>query len=94
MIDPLTVALPSILTIMLCVKFFVSDSENTRSKLTAFGLLLSFVWILPFLYQNEGLDSFLRKPIHNTFIQAHAFIVWCVVMIAWGIYIYLVSTND
>jgi hypothetical protein len=95
-IDPLAVALPTILTILLCVKFWVSDSENTRSKLTAFALLVGLVWILPFLYENRrvGLVRLMREPIPNTFIQMHPVIVIFVVMIAWGIYIYFVSTND
>ena len=93
-IGPLTVALPTVLTTLLCVKFWISDSENTRSKITTFAILVAFVWILPLLYQGGTLHSFLRKPIQNTFIQAHGFIVWCVVMVAWGIFIYVLSTND
>ena len=93
-IDPLTVALPILLTILLVVKFLVSDSENTPSKLTAFALLLGFVWVLPFLYENRKMGSFMRSPIQNKFIQSHGVIVWFVVMIVWGVYIYVVLTND
>lgn len=93
-IDPLTVALPVLLTILLVVKFLVSDSENTPSKLVAFAPLLGFVWVLTFLYENRKMGSFMRSPIQNKFIQSHWSIAWFVVMIVWGLYIYFVSTND
>ena len=34
------------------------------------------------------------EPIQSTFMQMHSAIVIFVVMMAWGIYIYFVSTND
>jgi len=96
-LDPLTILLPSVLTLILCVKFVASGFEDLQSKLISFVLLLSFVWIVPGLHRHpERLHRALRAPVAsiNVFLQAHPwglFLYFFVMLIGGGLYVYYIS---
>ena len=90
-LDPTLAAFAVILTIVLCVKLFVSGLERPRFKLAALAFLVAFVWInvsLNSSKMSDGQESFRHRPIQNVFLQSHARGVLFVVMIAWGLIFY------
>lgn len=97
-IDPaqfaLTVAVPAVLTIVLCVRFWVSGSENLRSKLAAFVFLVGFVWILPLLYEKVRTDGSFGAPSKSTFVQTHALALNIVRIIVLGLVVYVSVVQD
>jgi hypothetical protein len=88
-IDPLTVGVPILLTIVYGVKFLVGGFENVRSKFPTFALILSIIWILPFFFKRRDFASFLIDPNYprTPVSWAHTAVV-LMVPIAWGLLIY------
>jgi hypothetical protein len=93
-IDPLTVALPILLTMVLGVSFWVSGLKNVRSKLVVLALLVSFVWIDSFLRASyprprTGLGWMVAHPelIKNSVPWTNVALPF-IVMIAFGLVIY------
>jgi hypothetical protein len=97
-IDPVLVAVPSLLTILLCVKFLVSGIDSGSFKLVGFAFLVSFIWVdsfLRFKYPRKGLGWMVTHPdllqeTHSWTRNAAPFIL----IIGWGLVIYWMATAD
>jgi len=83
------------LTMILAVKLFVSGSENLRTNLKYFVLLVAFVWILPSFYIHPGAASngSVMNPTLSTFMRDHSRLVWAAGEIVIGLAIYFSVTS-
>jgi hypothetical protein len=97
-IDPVLVAVPALLTILLCVKFLVSGVNDGSFKLVSFAFLVSFIWvdsILRFKYPRRGLGWMVTHP--DQLQKIHSWtddVGLCILIAGWGLAIYWMITND
>ena len=97
-IDPVLVAVPALLTILLCVKFLVRGVDHGSTKLVSFAFLVSFIWvdsILRFKYPRRGLGWMVTHPgllqkTRSWTDDAGLFIL----ITGWGLAIYWMVTSD